>query len=884
MKKFESYSRTRMPFLALLLTAFVAGCGSGSGGRDSVLGRSGSGIAPTVIATVPLAATPIVTGVAINSKITATFSKDMAPASISTSTFTLACPAGTAVAGTVAYVAASRVATFSPTGNLPAGTTCTATISTGAQDTAGRALANAFVWRFTTGATPDTTRPSVTLTVPADVATNVATNTAITATFSEDMDPATLDGAAGATNFTLTGPGATAVAGSVTYAAGARTATFAPTTPTTLPANTLFTATITTGATDLAGNALAGNQAALPAASNYIWTFTTGAAPDTTPPTVIATVPLATTPIVTGVAINTTITATFSEDMNSGTIDMSTFTLACPAGTAVAGIVTYVSTSRVATFSPNADLPPNTTCTATITTGAQDMAGLGLASNFVWMFTTAATPDTTRPRVTLTVPADVAAGVATSTAITATFSEDMEPSTLDGAAGATHFTLTGPGATVVTGSVTYSAGARTATFTPTTPTTLAANTLFTATITTGATDLAGNALAGNQAALPAASNYIWTFTTGAAPDTTPPTVILLNPINLATGVCLQKRINATFSEAMKSSTIVFTLQVTGPPLGAPLGGTVTYDGPSMVATFIPTSALVANTNYTATITAAAEDLAGNTLAGDEVWTFTTGTQACSPLSPISLGRATPFGNLGGTAGTTNAGTLTIIGGDLGSTATATSAITGFHDSADTYTQTGANVGTVNGTIYTCTVSSTGPTSAINGGPNAASCTIATDALFDAQTTYNTLSLLPGGTDPGAGQLGGLTLAPGVYKAAAGSFMITGSDLTLDGQGDANAVWVFQMPASTLTVGGPAGTRSVLLIRGAQAKNVFWQVGSSATINGIVGGGTVVGTILANTAISFSTAGVVVPVTLEGRAVALGASITMTNTIINVPPP
>jgi len=132
------------------------------------------------------------------------------------------------------------------------------------------------------------------------------------------------------------------------------------------------------------------------------------------------------------------------------------------------------------------------------------------------------------------------------------------------------------------------------------------------------------------------------------------------------------------------------------------------------------------------------------------------------------------------------------------------------------------------------------------------------------------------------QLGGLTLAPGIYKSAAGSYQITGSNLTLDGQGDANAVWVIQM-ASTLTVGGPALPMSVQLINGAQAKNVFWQVGSSATINA-AGGGTMVGNILTYAGVSFSTAGNVARVTLNGRAVGLNASLTMTNTVINVPAP
>src|SRR6202521_922264 len=99
-----------------------------------------------------------------------------------------------------------------------------------------------------------------------------------------------------------------------------------------------------------------------------------------------------------------------------------------------------------------------------------------------------------------------------------------------------------------------------------------------------------------------------------------------------------------------------------------------------------------------------------------------------------------------------------------------------------------------------------------------------------------------------------------------------------------------MPSSTLTVGEAATPRSVILINGAQAKNVYWQVGSAATINPS-GGGTMVGTIIAGSAISFSTIGNNIPspvvggiVTLNGRALALGASATLVNTVINVPLP
>jgi len=141
-----------------------------------------------------------------------------------------------------------------------------------------------------------------------------------------------------------------------------------------------------------------------------------------------------------------------------------------------------------------------------------------------------------------------------------------------------------------------------------------------------------------------------------------------------------------------------------------------------------------------------------------------------------------------------------------------------------------------------------------------------------------------GPDPGAGNLANLTLVPGNYTASAGTFMIEGGDLTLDAQGDANAVWVFQM-ATTLTVGGPGAAfpQSVILVNGAQAKNVYWQVGSAATINA-AGGGTMVGTIISQAGTAVSTAGNTSIVTINGRVLSLNASVTLVDTVINVPAP
>lgn len=481
-------------------------------------------------------------------------------------------------------------------------------------------------------------------------------------------------------------------------------------------------------------------------------------------------------------------------------------------------------------------------------------------------------PGALAPTVTAVTPARDAANVPTNTRlVTATFSEAMDPATVTAPA---TFTLACPTGTPKLGTVTYAAANNTATLTLASD--LPVSTVCTATITTAAKDSTGTAMA---------ANYTWNFTTGLGADVIPPTVIEVTP---ADGACLRTEVGATFSEAMNPATIstaTFTLQLTGPPLGATIAGAVAYDVPTHVATFTPAADLAASTSYTATITTDAKDLTGNALAANRTWTFVTGTQPCDaplPQPPPPIGATAAYGILAGTAGATNQGTFTVINGSMASTATEASTITGFHDSnGDIYTETGSNMGSVTGSILSCTVSTTGPTSA---AVNAANCTTAQNAKLAAEALYNNLSPAqrPGGVDPGAGQLGGLTLAPGTYKAASGSFQITGSDLTLDPQGDADAVWVFQT-ASSLTVGQPGAPRSIILIPPAQAKNVFWRVGTAATING-AGGGTMVGKILASAGVSFSTADNVAIVTLEGSATSLNASVTVVNTVINVPAP
>src|SRR5207245_1228591 len=171
----------------------------------------------------------------------------------------------------------------------------------------GVTLGRAFVWSFTTGATSDTTKPTVTFTNPANTAVSVPINGRIIAMFSEEMSPGSLSTA----TFTVTKPGGAAIAGTVAYASGS--VTFRPSFG--LRTNTHYIATITTVAKDLAGN---------PLASNYVWSFDTGASSDIVRPTVMSTNPLSNA---LAVPIDQKVNATFSEAMNYATITTGDFCL-----------------------------------------------------------------------------------------------------------------------------------------------------------------------------------------------------------------------------------------------------------------------------------------------------------------------------------------------------------------------------------------------------------------------------------------------------------------------------------------------------------------------------------------------------------------------------
>ncbi|MGC2232124.1 MAG: Ig-like domain-containing protein, partial [Candidatus Acidiferrum sp.] len=649
-------------------------------------------------------------------------------------------------------------------------------------------------------------------TVPVAGAVGVAQSTTVSATFSEPMEASTIN----ATTFTLAGPGVTPVTGSVSYAGS--TATFTP--GAALATGTLYTATITTGATDPTGNALA---------ANYVWTFTTAG-----PPSVTSTVPASGA---NDVPLNQKVSATFSGHMTASTITATgTFTLAVAGGgAAVPGTVTYDAASDTAIFAPTAALAINTPYTATITTAAQSAQGNALPANYAWTFSTGPQLNASAPFVISTDPASAAINVPLNQRITATFNTPMDPSTIS-ATGTFTVAVAGGGA-AVTGTVAYAGS--TAVFTPTSN--LIASTTYTATITTAAKDLTGD---------PMAANFTWNFATGLTANLVAPTITLTVPASAATAVPIDQTISATFSTAMDPTTITnatFTVAVAGTG-GASVNGTVAYDPASQIATFTPLANLAANTQYTATISNLVMDLTGNALstttgAAPDPWNFTTSGVVGTGQAPINLGSAASFAVMS-TSSIASTGPV-IINGDVG---------------LAPGTSQGIPPAQVNGTIY------------INDS-------VVTQAQADLLAAYNDAVSRSTNAQTLPGNMGGLTFTPGLYVNST-SVLISGAgannNVTLDAQGDPNAVFIFKM-GSTLTT-GPGS--QVILAGGAKASNVFWQVGTSATIDTT---SIFQGNVLAAVSITVNTGAVVTGRLFAGSGGA-AASVTVDGMSVTVPQP
>jgi hypothetical protein len=393
---------------------------------------------PTVTANSPANGA---TGVAVSSAVTVTFSETIDPTTIGTTTFELRNPANVLIASSVSYNAATRTATLTPNAALPNNTTLTATVRGGTadprvKDVAGNALVANASWSFTTNASTGPNCPCSAW-LPTATPTNPSVNDSgaveLGVKFRTDLNGFIT----GVRFYKGSGNGGTHI-GNLWTTGGQllATATFAGETatgwqqvnfasPVAVTANTVYVASyfapnggyagdnnffassgVSNPPVNLLQNGVSGGNgvyqygasSSFPSStylsSNY-WVdvvFTTTVGPDVTPPVVISTAPANGA---TGVAVNSSVSATFTESVDPATVSASTFELRDAASALIPASISYNVGTRTATLTPNAALPSNTTLTATVRGGGtdpriKDLAGNGLGANVTWSFTTTA--------------------------------------------------------------------------------------------------------------------------------------------------------------------------------------------------------------------------------------------------------------------------------------------------------------------------------------------------------------------------------------------------------------------------------------------------------------------------------------------------------------
>ena len=305
-----------------------------------------------------------------------------------------------------------------------------------------------------------------------------------------------------------------------------------------------------------------------------------------------------------------------------------------------------------------------------------------------------------------------------------------------------------------------------------------------------------------------------TMVTGAAPTmvSTNPSANATNaPTSMHSGsnMVTGTTVSLSFSEPMDPASITsslagqlltFTLNESNGNNNVP--GTVTMNAANTVATFTPSgSALTPNTSYTATMSTVAKSAGGTQMAKPVIWSFTTKSIPFTAHAPVNLG---------------SAGTFTILS-KTGITDVYQSAIVG---NVGTSPITGAamllSCGEVTGKIFV--VDAAGPLPcAINDA------TTLTTAIGDMGNAYLDAEgrTLPDFNELGAGEIGGLTLVPGLYKW--GTDLLISTDVTLSG--GPNDVWIFQVAGQLKQ----ASATRITLAGGALAKNIFWQIADSASI-------------------------------------------------------
>jgi methionine-rich copper-binding protein CopC len=481
--------------------------------------------APTITSVSPAAGA---TGVSTASNLTATFSESVQIGSIS---LVLKDPSGNSIATTYTYDDTTHTATFTHgTEALEPLTAYTATVN--ATDLAGNSMATPFSWSFTTSTAIVGATIWAASSVPGVPLVNDSGAVELGVKFRSDVagfitgvrfykggtanggthvghlwtSTGTLLATATFTGETNTGWQQVNFATQVAISAGTTyvASYFAPTGEYAGDSGYFASSGVNSGPLHALANGVDGpdgvyvygasggfpNQT-FASANYWVDVVFNSSTQDTTPPTVTSELPGVNA---TNVAQNSTVTTTFSEPVQSATISL---VLVDSGGHSVAGAISYNAGTNTVTLTPSSVLAASTTYSATVS-GATDLSGNVMTAPFTWSFTTA--NPSAPPTVTAETPTPGSSGVPKGTAITATFSKQVDPTTIS-------FVLTDSSGNGIPGAVSYDNEANVATFTPNSA--LVASTTFTVTVS-GAKDLFGNVMA---------APVSWSFTTGSATST-----------------------------------------------------------------------------------------------------------------------------------------------------------------------------------------------------------------------------------------------------------------------------------------------------------------------------------------------------------------------------
>jgi WD40 repeat protein len=407
-------------------------------------------------------------------------------------------------------------------------------------------------------------------------------------------------------------------------------------------------------------------------AGSYVASYTPSPAPTLEPISPPSASPTLPNNSATGISVGSSVAAKFNQAMDPATINSSSFELRDSTNTLVAGKIIYDAGTRIAKLEPNGNLALNTTYNATLKGGIiKNQAGNALAADYTWSFTTAGLPCPQQQPCQIwnnsTTPGNPSVNDPNGVELGVKFSSDLDGyisgirfykgSQNTGVHVGTLWSTTGQQLATATFSNESATGWQQVSFSN--PVQITANTVYVASYHTTVGGYAGdsnffgsgvdkpplralsnNISAGNgvyrYSSTPIfpdstyqSSNY-WVdvlFTT-STPAQIPPTVTSTTPSNTTTGISTGTTLKANFSKAMNSATInTSTFELRGSN-NAVVAANVTYDATGNTATLTPSSALAANSSYTATIkggSSGVKDQAGNALSQDYVWSFTAGS-------------------------------------------------------------------------------------------------------------------------------------------------------------------------------------------------------------------------------------------------------------------